>query len=157
MEGSTSEGVVFVELKQAPRFGVPEVVVLAPTALQQYLKTFLRGLSAESSREMRWRLLPRSEVACREFASLVRAIPQVQSVHASAEGERVHIWTYLDERPFDRSLRYKIYGAEEEVIRRFPECDFEFRLLNLSEYDPQTWPVLPLEGEPLYQREADAG
>lgn len=151
-EGSTSQGVVFVDFKSAPGLGRHDIFILAEEPYREYIEAFFRGISAEASRKVQWRLRGDAELASTQFVSLVKAIPAVRAVHLSFEGELAHIWTYLDARPFDTEVRYKIYEAEEEIIGQFSETDIDFHLVNLSEYPAEAQAIYQLEGDPVYQR-----
>lgn len=103
----------------------------------------------------RWSTQPR---LVSEFVQLVRTIEEVQSVWYSSGDSNLYILTVLDKKPFDRSVRYQVYEAEQVLLDRYTLAMVDFRLINLAEHSPETMPSL--SGSPgltkVYDRSQDA-
>ncbi len=69
-----------------------------------------------------------------EFVARVKGNPKVWAVYASEEGSVIHVWTYLDSN--DRKDRSPIYGAEWNILTRYPQVDFDFNVA-----------LVPVDGE----------
>jgi hypothetical protein len=88
----------------------------------------------------------------RDLVSLLREIPEVQAARAKTEEDVAYVTTYLDQKPWDRELAYRVYEAELAAWRRHPDVAADFRLVNLAEYAEQQRPYLQNRGKLVYSR-----
>lgn len=109
---------------------------------------------SEATGRLTWHLQEELSVkaACSEFASLLKDVPEVQSIVCSFDGPVTIVWTYLDGKPFDAATRYRIYEAEQQILRHHPGAEIDFQLVNLAEYSAELRSGLRASGSVFYER-----
>jgi hypothetical protein len=68
-----------------------------------------------------------SEEVATIFKDLVSKIDGVIEVYFKAQGDSFNIWTIIDRD--DTALMRKVYKAELELTDRFPDPEFDFRVI----------------------------
>ncbi len=70
---------------------------------------------------------PLSEEIANTFKDLVSKIDGVSEAYLKAEGDSMNLWTVIDRD--DTALMRKVYRAELELADRFPDLEFDFRVI----------------------------
>lgn len=70
---------------------------------------------------------PLSEEIANTFKDLVSKIEGVIEVHFKARGDSFDVWTVIDRD--DTALMRKVYKAELELMDKFPDPEFDFRVI----------------------------
>lgn len=105
--------------------------------------------------------LTKPAMAPKLIKSFVRRVsddPDVHVVQVSVNNERRIVTTLIDDEPFKSEPRYRVYDAQHETLRNWPEDEppYEFRLFNLGDHESEVRRNELLqhpEAEVLYQRQ----
>lgn len=92
------------------------------------------------------------------YVDLVQQIPEVQLVvlvkdDPYAGGAR--LWVVVDAPRLDRNVENRVYDADFDVMRRYAEFPYDFRLINVRELRHPLEEVLP-DGDILFTRKQAA-
>lgn len=92
------------------------------------------------------------------YVELVKQIPEVQLVVLVKDdpyGYGPRIWVIIDAPPFEPEPRYRVYYIDSDIIQRFEDFPFGFRLINMRELQDELEDYLP-QGDVLFDRKRAA-
>ena len=94
----------------------------------------------------------------KSFVRRVSGDPDVCVVQISVNNERRVVTTLIEAEPFNTEPPYRVYDAQHETLRNWPEDEppYEFRVFNLSDHESEVRRSELLqhpEAEILYQRQ----
>lgn len=93
----------------------------------------------------------------KSFVRRVSEDARVRVIQISVNNERRIVTTLIDAEPFKSAPRYRVYDAQHEALRHWPDDEpaYDFRLFNLGDYESDVARdelLQHLEAEVLFQR-----
>jgi hypothetical protein len=73
----------------------------------------------------------REDLALKDFAERLAAIPEVVAMSHATEGTIQRVWTFVVRR--DKALRRRVYLDELGLMEAFPDLQFDFNVVTLED------------------------
>lgn len=73
----------------------------------------------------------REDLALKDFAERLAAIPEVVAISHATEGTIQRVWTFVVRR--DKALRRRVYLDEVGLMEAFPDLQFDFAVVSLED------------------------
>ena len=110
-------------------------------------------MQREREREERPTTLASLAKFCQGYVGLVSQVPEVSKVLLVHDGDIPCLITLIEDAPFSREARYRVYEAQGQMMENVQELLVDFRVINVSELDVSLSMVIPPTSMVLFERD----